>query len=78
METGTCQRCNSSRVAHVNGKVSDMCYIQIDDMEHDGYVPHGSPIGGGDYLEFEVCLDCGQMQGTWPAQQMSMEISDGE
>lgn len=32
------------------------------------YVPSDLNIGGGDYLSFDVCLDCGQMQGEWPKQ----------
>lgn len=35
-------------------------------IEFDGYVPDDLGIGGGDYVEFDLCLDCGQVQGTWP------------
>jgi hypothetical protein len=53
-------------VASVNGKTSDLCYVTIQDVEKDGYVPSDMNIGGGDYLEFDYCLDCGQMIGEFP------------
>jgi hypothetical protein len=58
--------CGSERILSVSGKVSDMCDVHIGDISHDGYVPSGLNIGGGDYLEFSVCLDCGKQQGTFP------------
>lgn len=30
-------------------------------------------IGGGDYLVFAYCLDCGQMQGEWPLKKTELE-----
>jgi len=62
-----CNGCGSLRVAAVSGKVSDLCSITLGvAYEHDGYVPHGWGIGGGDYLEFRYCLGCGLIQGQWP------------
>ena len=63
----TC-KCGSDRSMSVSGKTSDMCSITTDVGEHDGYVPAGLNIGEffGDYLEFDVCLDCGTIQGDWP------------
>lgn len=43
-----------------------MCDVQSEGFSHDGYVPDGLGIGGGDYLNFSFCLDCGQMQGEFP------------
>jgi hypothetical protein len=40
--------------------------IEANAVYHDGYVPRALGIGGGDYIEFEVCLNCGQMQGKYP------------
>jgi hypothetical protein len=31
-------------------------------VECIGYVPTGIGIGGNDYLEFDYCLNCGQIQ----------------
>lgn len=75
-----CQRCGSDRVLCGGGKSSDMNDFYVGDQAvwHDGstrtdkkpgvacYVPYNLNIGGGDYIEIAVCLDCGQMQGTWP------------
>ena len=62
----TCQKCKSDRILVVNGKTSDLCFALFKDKEHEGYVPEKLNIGGGDYLEFSVCLECGQLQGKWP------------
>lgn len=61
-----CQRCNSSRIISVNGKTSDMCDVHAEGHVSDGYVPYDLHIGGGDYLMFSFCLDCGQIRGTFP------------
>jgi hypothetical protein len=61
-----CQRCNSERVAQISAKCDDMFYQTIKGKEMNGYVPLDMGIGGGDYLEFKYCLDCGQIQGTFP------------
>ena len=58
--------CESSQYVHVSGKTSDMCNVNMGEIEHDGYVPEGMNIGGGDYLSFSFCINCGQMSGTWP------------
>lgn len=36
------------------------------DRDYDGYVPTDVGIGGGDYIRFEYCLECGQIQGEFP------------
>jgi hypothetical protein len=36
------------------------------DAEYDGYVPDDLGIGGGDYVEINLCLECGQVAGNWP------------
>jgi hypothetical protein len=38
------------------------------DYPDNGYVPSGLGIGGGDYIDFKLCLSCGQIQGEWPKQ----------
>jgi len=64
----TCQKCKSKRILSVCGKTSDMCSIRFQGKDSYGYVPGGFNIddGSGDYLEFDLCLDCGQVQGKWP------------
>lgn len=71
-----CQRCESERVLSINAKCSDMCVAEIGGHEQDGYVPQDVLIGAGgwgDYVQFAVCLDCGQMQGTFPQGRMALE-----
>lgn len=71
----SCQKCNSERILSVSGKCSDMSVVQYKDMEHIGYVPDNLNIGSGDYLEFDVCLDCGYMQGDFPIDDEQVEES---
>ena len=61
-----CRVCKSDRLLSVSGKVSDMCSVDFGGREHDGYVPDGLGIGGGDYIEFVLCLECGAVQGKFP------------
>jgi hypothetical protein len=35
-------------------------------------------IGGGDNVRMDICLDCGQVQGTYPIPQSDMELQDDE
>lgn len=63
----SCEKCGSSRIGEVGAKCSDLCFYEINGIEHDGYVPSGVGLGDdGDYVEIGYCLDCGQMEGTWP------------
>ena len=73
-----CQRCNSERTAEVGGKCSDLCGVSIGDYSHDGYVPRDMGIGGGDYISFDYCLDCGQIQGTFPLGKCQLETDRDE
>ena len=61
-----CQKCGSKRVGWVNAKCSDCCATGIDEKEQDGYVPDDLGIGNGDYVEFDFCFNCGQIQGKFP------------
>ena len=68
-----CQRCNSDRVLEVNSKSSDCNGFTISDKEYIGYVRSDLKIGGGDYIEFSYCLDCGQIQGEFPIPETELE-----
>jgi len=63
-----CQKCNSERVLGVSGKTSDMCSMRLGATRHSDYVTYDLNLGGGDYLEFDLCLECGQLQGKWPVE----------
>lgn len=62
-----CIRCNSERIIQVSGKTSDCYGHTLQGKNYEGYVPFNIGIGGGDYIEFTYCLDCGQIQGDFPA-----------
>lgn len=57
----------------ISAKSSDMNLVRFGEKEKDGYVPSDMGIGGGDYIEFEWCLDCGQIQGTFPRLMTELE-----
>jgi len=71
-----CKRCESPRVVSVTGKCSDCCSWSLGDEENDGYLPGDMGIGGGDYIEFRFCLECGQIQSKFP--RPPTEIETGE
>lgn len=68
-------KCGSARIANVNGKTSDMCVVTMNTSEEEsqGYVPRDMAIGGGDYIRFAWCLDCGKIQGAFPLLQTTIE-----
>lgn len=74
----SCQKCNSQRVLRFSAKCSDMFDATIGTHEHDGYVPGDLGIGRGDYIDARVCLDCGQMQGTYPLPLSEMESAEAD
>ena len=73
-----CSRCGSSRVLRVTGKVADLCTMALLAESRTGEVDPSLGVGSGDYLRFRVCLDCGQMQGTWPRPPTLLEMSKDE
>jgi hypothetical protein len=75
-----CQKCNSERIASISGKCSDCCHCSIGDRDDEGYVPYDLGVGGGDYIKFKWCLDCGQIQGNFPCPSSDIEkdITDEE
>ena len=66
-------KCGSDRILAVSGNVSDRCYVEYQGDGRDGYVPRGLNIGSGDYLEFNVCLNCGMNQGTFPVPEEALK-----
>jgi hypothetical protein len=59
-------KCGSNRIICVGGKCSDLFSASFGNAVYDGYVLDGIGIGGGDYMEFDYCLECGQIQGEFP------------
>ena len=64
----SCKKCKSSNMVSVSGKTSDLCHVYYHDKdeESNGYVPDNIGIGGGDYIEFVYCLNCGTISGNFP------------
>ena len=61
--TTNCDSCNSHRLLDVMAHCSDCCVMNYEGKEHQGYVPDDIGLGGGDDIQFTVCLDCGKIQG---------------
>ena len=74
----SCQKCGSDRLFRFYAKHSDMfVYTYKDKREVDGYAPHIPSFCGGDDTQGTLCLDCGQLQGKWPATDLELdEISE--
>lgn len=77
----TCAKCGSHRIADVSAKCSDMFTLETDGqdgkhIEHVGYVLPDINIGGGDYVRFTYCLQCGYMQGQWPVKVPVDKVTD--
>lgn len=62
-----CDKCGSERVLSVQAKCSGQFSARFSDLSHCGYVPTKIGLGDDeDYVDFDYCLECGQLQGTWP------------
>jgi hypothetical protein len=71
-----CQKCKSNRIIKVIVKCSDCCYIQSESQEYSDYVPTDIGLGNSkDYVNFELCLNCGQQQGKWPLKKAALEYN---
>ena len=68
-----CQRCSSLRLARILAHCSDMCSVDLAGRHEHGYVPRDLGIGGGDDVQLDYCLDCGQIQGKFPLPPTQME-----
>lgn len=71
-----CIKCKSDKILSINGKCNDMCFTTYKGKERDGYVPRDLGVGGGDYVSFELCLNCGQVQDTFPKEPPSEETEE--
>ena len=75
-EARGCQRCGSDALLQFSGKCSDLCWTMYKGQENNGYVPSGIGIdqndGYGDYVQGNLCMKCGQMQGRFPISQRNL------
>jgi len=71
----SCQRCGSDRILNAGGKSGDLNSASFKGRDlNEHYVVGGCNVGGGDYYRFSVCLECGQLQGTWPVSDPNEEL----
>lgn len=76
-----CQMCDSERVVSISAKCGYSFSASIglvNDENHyeiEGCVPIDLGIGDGKYIKFDLCLDCGQLQGKFPRLPSEMEKS---
>jgi hypothetical protein len=71
-----CNKCGSVRIIRIDAKCNDLFSYEIDGFDYQGYVPSDLGIGGGDYIKFNLCLECGSIQGNFPIE--SPENNEGE
>lgn len=60
----TCQKCNSENLAHI--EASEQLVIDYKDRKYVGKVPMEIELGNEEGIEFTYCINCGQIQGTFP------------
>ena len=74
MENEFCKNCDSQRCMKIVAKSNDLNSVTINTKTYKNlYVPEDMGIGGGDYISFMCCLDCGQIQGEWPVPETDLE-----
>lgn len=71
-DEAVCQSCQSNNLYGVQAKCSDLYTGYYKGHYKQGYVPYDLNIGGGDYVEFILCLDCGQIQAKFPLKKMKL------
>lgn len=57
-----CNCCAEPKIATISAKCYDKFMITTKGVKHVGYVPYDIGLGGGDYISFKLCLDCGKIQ----------------
>jgi len=56
---------------HVSG-ITNVISLSKQLLEKAGYEVYVFTFGGGDYVEFYYCVQCGQIQGTFPLRKPSV------
>jgi len=54
--------CDDPKIALINAKCEDQFMLRTKDIKYDGYVPYNLGLGGGEHLQFSVCLSCGKLE----------------
>jgi len=67
-----CSQCGGVRIVSIYAKCNDLFVANQYNtgVEYEGYVPTPIGIGGGDDVQFDYCLDCGQIQNWVKAEDL--------
>jgi len=68
--------CKTPRKIYVCVKHSNMCFISSNIKSNQNYVPYDLGIGGGDYIQFMYCLNCGKIHGNFPLPTTMIELKE--
>lgn len=70
--------CYNRNIVSVSAKCNDLFDILLQDGKLDTKhgVPYKANIGGGDYISFSFCANCGQMVGRFPIKLMEEDEAD--
>ena len=53
-----------------------MCFISSNIKSNQNYVPYDLGIGGGYYIQFMYCLNCGKIHGNFPLPTTMIELKE--
>lgn len=56
-----CDACGSDRILQLNAKCSDRCHATYNGVSKSDYAPDVANVCGGDYVEPNICLECGKV-----------------
>ena len=73
-----CDKCESDRILGVGAKCNDIWAVAFSGVSQVDYAPRDVGLGGGDYLDFQICLDCGKVQGDFPIEDPEVSQRDDE
>jgi hypothetical protein len=75
-----CEKCQGDRILEISAKCNDTCTLEFKGVDTFGYVPNDLKLGGGDYIDLDLCLSCGHAQGMayHPDPQFYTDHSEGD
>lgn len=70
------EACSHQRILQVSAKSVDCCFVRWPNGEvSNGYAPTVPGLCHGDYIEVDVCIDCGRLVG-FPAGQDDVILAE--
>lgn len=75
-----CTRCSSERIVKLQAIAKSSCHLDFQNLkkEYSGYNPEDVGVNDsidGDSVAFSYCLECGQIQGTFPLPLCKLETT---